>query len=80
MTPRNTPVEDQPSNRERDRVPPGPRQPDRRDVPVQDPPEPTNQPDGVGEPDEVDEWGDEINPPVQDPALDPMEPARDNND
>jgi hypothetical protein len=80
MALKNVPTFDEPVEREYDPAPPGRREPSRKNVPVQEPPEPVNQPDGIGEPDEVDERGDVINPPVRDPALEPDEPARDGND
>ena len=65
---------------ERDRVPPGPSEPRRPNRPIEEPPTPVNQPDGVGDPDEIDERGDVINPPVLDPPREPNEPARDPSD
>jgi hypothetical protein len=63
-----------PVDREHRPLPPGPRSPQPSRVPVAEPPPPPrNQPDGSGEPDEVDDGDVE-----KDPAID--EPARDGND
>lgn len=71
MLSKSVPAEREPVDREHDPIPPGPRQPDRNNVPVEEPPpDPVNQPDGFGDPDGVDERGDEINPPVQEPPRD----------
>ena len=77
MALKNVPTVDEPIERE---TPAPRREPGRKNLPVEEPPAPVNQPDGIGEPDEVDESGDLINPPVRDPALEPDEPARDGND
>ena len=55
------------TDRANDPVPPGPSEPRRPNTPIEDPPPPVDQPDGFGDPEDIDESGEVIDPPVQEP-------------
>ena len=77
MPVRSAPAQREPVDREHDPLPPGPAEPRRPNVPVEEPPpDPSSQPDGYGDPENEDERGEQINPPVQEPPREPNEPVR----